>query len=332
MTSCDLTKLSNIPYLDIQNIQGRFISTLMFHDADAWRMWISAGDQLIEIKAWPAESFYFSAKAESPHDLYFHFLDFIAQRASYPEIQKPILGLQDDIFNLAAALSKIALFHSSRDAIGTGVSRMVITEVEYILSVCRSVFDLLQEIIYALWNWVQLINSSVIKKPLKETFSKTILFKGKVSTSTELIDRFGLPQPLADFYVRNSEFFMTLRDFRDNIIHRGSRVQSVFSDETGFLIAESFRPFSTMNIWRKGEKQPNNLVPLLPALGMVIHNTLLACEDFSSTMENIIHFPPPIVPGMKLFMRGYFNELFATTLRDRTLFVMEMEHERSNFE
>jgi hypothetical protein len=316
MTSVDLAKLSVIPYLDIPNLQGRFISTLSFYDAGAWRMWIAAGDQLIEVKAWPSESFYFSVKAESPHDLCFHFLDFIAQRASFPEIQKPILGMRDDIYNLSASVSKIALIHSSRDAIGSGVSRMVVTEVEYIFSVCRSIFDLLQEIICALWDTVQLTDSSVTKKPLKETFSEAIRFKGEVSTSEGLIKRFGLPPPLADFYVRNSEFFMALRDFRDNIIHRGSQVQTIFSGESGFLIQASLRPFSTMKIWREEEKQPNNLVPLLPALGMVIHNTLSACEDFSSTMEKIIHFPPPIVPNMKFFMRGYFNELFAATLRD----------------
>jgi hypothetical protein len=55
MANIDLSKLSVIPYLDVSNLHGRFISTLMFYDAGAWRMWISAGDQLVEIKAWPAE-------------------------------------------------------------------------------------------------------------------------------------------------------------------------------------------------------------------------------------------------------------------------------------
>lgn len=224
--------------------------------------------------------------------------------------------MQDDIYNLSTAISKIAHFHTSREAIGSGVSRMVVTEVEYIFSVCRSIFDLLQEIICALWNTIQLVDSSVTKKPLKETFSDTIKFKGTISTTEVLIQRFGLPPSLADFYVRNSEFFMALREFRDNIIHRGSQVQTIFSSESGFLIQGSLKPFSAMKIWREEEKQPNNLVPLLPALGVVIRNTLFACEDFSSTMEKIIHFPPPIAPNMKFFMRGYFNELFAATLQD----------------
>ena len=91
MNQIDISKLSTIPYLDLSNLQGRFISTMIFYDSGVWRMWISVGDQLVEIKAWPAESFYFSVEPESPFDICFHFLDFISQRASFPELQKPVL-------------------------------------------------------------------------------------------------------------------------------------------------------------------------------------------------------------------------------------------------
>lgn len=316
MANIDLSKLSIIPYLDISNLHGRFISTLMFYDAGAWRMWISAGDQLLEIKAWPAESFYFAAEPESSTDICFHFLDFIAQRASFPELQKPILGLQDDVFNLSASLAKISHLHATQDTVGAGLSRMAVTEIEYLFSVCRSVFDLLQEIASTLWETIELHDPSIIKKPLKETFSKMILFQGRASTENELIERFGLPQPLAAYYVRNAEFFMTLREFRDNVIHRGSQVQTIFSSKNGFLIQHSLKPFSDMAIWSEEEKQPNDLVPLFPALCVVVHKTLSVCEDFSSTIEQIIQFPPQIAPNMRFFMRGYFNEIFSAALYD----------------
>ena len=281
-------------------------------------MWIPAGNQLIEVKAWPAEAFYFSVEPESSVDIYLHFLDFIAQRASFPELQKAICGLQDDVFNLSASLAKVLHLHTARDVVGTGVSRMVVTEVEYLFSVCKSIYDLLQEIASSLWETIHLHDSSVRKKPLKETFSKMVLFKGRESTQQELSERFGLPQPLAAYCPRNAKFFMSLRDIRDSIVHRGSQIQTIFSSDTGFLIQRSLKPFSDMEIWRDEERHSNDLVPLFPALGVVIHNTLSACEDFSSTIEQVIQFPPPVVPGMKLFMRGYFNGLFSATLRDAT--------------
>lgn len=316
MTDIEFTKLSTIPYLDISNLQGRVISTLAFHDSGNWRMWIPADGQLIEVEARPVEAFYFSSEPESPDDLYLHFLDFTAQRASFPSLKKPILGLQDDVFNLSASLAKISHLHASKDLVGPGVSRMVVTEVEYLFSICRSIFDLLQEITCALWSDIQLHDSSVKKKPLKTTFSKMILFANRESTLEELASRFGLPEPLAAYYIRNAQFFMTLRDFRDNIVHRGSQVQTIFSSEVGFLIQHSLKPFPGMRIWKDEEIQPNDLVPLFPALGVIIHNTLSACEDFSSTMEKIIKFPPPIVPKMRFYMRGYFNAIFAGALRD----------------
>ncbi|MBI4809179.1 MAG: hypothetical protein HY799_09575 [Nitrosomonadales bacterium] len=316
MSNIDLSKLAVIPYLDISNLNGRFISTLMFYDAGTWRMWMPAGDRLIEIKASPAESFYFATEPETPTDICFHFLDFIAQRASFSELQKPILGLRDDAFNLSASLAKISHLNTTSNIVGQGVSRMVVTEVEYLFSVCRSVFDLLQEIASALWETIKLHDSSVNKKPLKETFSKMVTFQGRASTEQELIERFGLPQPLAAYYVRNADFFMTLREFRDNIIHRGAQVQTIFSGETGFLIQHTLKPFSDMEIWSEEEKQPNDLIPLYPALCVVIHKTLSACEDFSSTIEQVIQFPPPIAPNMRFFMRGYFNEMFSAALHD----------------
>ena len=316
MAKINIEELSQISYLNLKEVQGRFIASLMFHDAGEWRMWMAADDRLISVKAWPAEAFYFSRNAESETDIYLHFLDFIAQRASFLELEKPFSGLHDDILNLATSFAKLEHLHSTRDVIGTGVSRMVVTEIEYLFSVCRSIFDLLQEIVCVIWKAIQLTDTSVEKKPLKETFSKMMFFQGREATSDDLISRYGLPQPLADYYVRNRNFFFTLRKFRDAVIHRGTQVQTVFQGDTDFLIRRLMQPFSDMSVWTEEEVQPNDLVPLRPALSIVVYKTLSACEDFSSTLQEIIRFPEPLVPEMRLFMRCYFNEAFSRAIND----------------
>ena len=121
---------------------------------------------------------------------------------------------------------------------------------------------------------------------------------------------------MADYYVKWQGFFELLRSFRDNVVHHGSQVQTIFAGEYEFMIAKSLRPFNDLNVWRDDERFPNDLVPLKPALGVIVHETLLACEEFSWTLSNIVQFPPPIVPGMRLFMRGYFNQSFTAILRD----------------
>jgi hypothetical protein len=50
-------------------------------------------------------------------------------------------------------------------------------------------------------------------------------------------------------------------------------------------------------------------------VGLVVHHTLYACEEFFHTLEGVIRFPAPLVPGMAFFMRGYFNDEFVA-LRD----------------
>lgn len=279
-------------------------------------MWMPVEHRLVEIQAWPAESVYFSDSPQSPDDLTFQFLDFMAQRANFSGVEKPTLGLHDDLFNLCASLAKIDHLHQARKTIGSGVSRMIVTEVEFLFSICRSIFDLLQEIIAAIWDSIQLHDSTAVKKPLKDTFSSMVQFEGRTANSHEISTRFCLPGPLADYYVRHADFFLALRQFRDNVIHRGSVVQTIFSSDDGFLIRRDTRPFSKMRIWSDDEASPTGLVPLSPAIGMLIYQTLVACEDFSSTIVGMIQFPPPIAPGMFLFARSYFNAVMSATLRD----------------
>ncbi len=316
MSAISIQKLAVVPYLDLPNLAGRTISTLMFYDAGEWRMWLEAGGPLVEVKAWPAESFYFAKDPADPDDISFHFLDFMAQRACYPEIVRALSGIHDDIFNLSASLAKIEHVHTTRTAAGPGCHRMMASEVEYIFSVCRSLFDLLQEIALKLWDTIQLVDEGVVKKPLKESFNAVVNFEGKPAKRETLMKRFGLPPPMADFYVVWREFFATLKDFRDNLAHNGSQIQSIFAGAEGFQIAKALRPFHDMDSWRPKEREANDVVPLIPALGVVISRTLGACEDFSQMFSRIIAFPPPIVPGMRLFMRGYFNASFNRILRD----------------
>jgi hypothetical protein len=50
--------------------------------------------------------------------------------------------------------------------LNTGVSRMVATEFEYMHGVCRSIFDLWQEVLVALWKNIKLLDATTKKKEL----------------------------------------------------------------------------------------------------------------------------------------------------------------------
>lgn len=309
--------IQDIPFLDFSNTQGKFLRTLTFFVKGQWRVWFYLGDgKYMESTAWPAEGCYFGDSPERASDLYLHFVDFIAQKASYLKASKAFLGLHDDVCNLSASLAKINHIHSTKSVIGHGDQRMIVAEVEYFFSVCRSMIDLFQEVVCEIWSNVVLHDGAVRKKPLRPTFSKMILREGRVITRDELQEKFGLPEAWADFYLRHVEFFLKIRRFRDNIIHHGSQVDHIFSGEDFYLVRSDFSPFRDIEIWRSADKGVNDLVPLIPALGMIAFKTLLVCEDFSTMLESNIQFSGPLVPGMRLYTRGYFDENFMAVLND----------------
>ena len=314
MKNVKLADLSEIPFLDLSDLQSRFLSTLHFYTEDGWSMWIQTDKGMRKFKFELVEGLYFANTPESKSDIYFYFLDFLVQRASFPSIQKPLSGLQDDFFNLGASLAKLDLFYRERESFASGISRMVSTEIEYIFSVCRSVFDLLQEIISRLWNTIELVDEKAKKQHLPETFSKVIKLLGENGETGEVISKYGLPLPVAEFYARNSKFFISLREFRDNIAHRGSSVDIIFSTDRGFAVQETLMPFAKYGVWSDEHKQ-NELCSLRPAIGYLIHETFVACEDFSKTIATIIKFPPPIAPGLKLYMRSYFNDYLVKNVK-----------------
>lgn len=125
------------------------------------------------------------------------------------------------MLNLTAVLSKVQLLHSSREAVGNGIKRMITTEIEYLFSVCRSVFDLLQEVISRLWASIKLTDASINKKPLKSSFNDMVTYRGEPATLETLQSHFGLPVPLANVYLDFAEFFADLRSIRDNLMQVG---------------------------------------------------------------------------------------------------------------
>jgi hypothetical protein len=315
MVSISVSNLAVIPYLNHSTLAGRALYSFLFYDGE-WRSWLDANGQLIETRMWPAETAYFGSKPAVSTDICLHFLDIIAQRICFEEMAKPFFALHDDIFNLSASLAKIELLHNAKACVGPGAPRMAATEIEYIYGVCRSIFDLWQEIIIKLWDSVELIGSGYEKREPKESYADMLYSGGSRRTSEELTKRFGMPGVMAECYTRSADFFTVLRKLRDNLIHRGSSVQLVFDGDTDFFIQEASLPFKMLPIWKSEDRAPNGLVALRPALAYVICQTLGTCDQFSRTIEASFSLPPPIVPGMNLFLRGYFDESLMRWVRE----------------
>jgi hypothetical protein len=160
------------------------------------------------------------------------------------------------------------------------------------------------------------VDAQVRKRQLKRSFNDMLNFKAEPETQEGLKSRFGLPAQWADFYVEWRPFVQRLRGFRDEVVHRGAPVQTIFVADDGFRIAGHLRSFHGVDVWRASERDGTGLVPLMPALNFIVFKTLAACEDFSRMVSQVIAFPPPVAPGFEFAMRGYFNSALARALTD----------------
>jgi hypothetical protein len=309
MTEINLSELKKIPYIDLANISGRAIPSLSFYDGNEWHLWFPTPDgRLVDLKGEPAESDYFALEPQNETDLFFNFLNFMTQHAFWPSVIRPINSIRNDVHNLGASLSKLDLYYRISKENKLETTRLVSTEIEYLFIVCRSIFDLLQDIISTIWDKVELKDKSIKKRHLPKSFREMILKSDSLMDVDTISTQFRIPPVLAEFYYRQASFFLTLRNYRDSITHRGYDFKFIFVTEKGFAVHNNQQPFASFNVWNNRHILPNNLASLRPAIVYVITQTLNACEDFTSTIQKTIIFPPEIAPGFGLFIRGFHNK------------------------
>ncbi len=270
-------------------------------------MWLPLKTGLMQLKGKPVEADYFARMPEQDTDIYLDFLNFMTQRACWTDALRYIDGIRNDIHNLGASLGKLELFHRSSIDKHKEDRRFASTEVEYIFGVCRSLFDLLQEVIATLWQRIELSDKSIKKQQLPRSFRKMVIKDEKFLAQEAIQTRYSLPAELAAFYHRHGPFFQVLRRYRDGVVHHGKDFNSIFVTEKGFAVSADAEPFVSFGVWNDEHMLPNRLASLRPIVAHVITETLRSCEDFADVIKKIICFPPEIAPGFRLFLRGYHN-------------------------
>lgn len=310
----DILDLHDIPFVDKEQLGGRYIAAMLFFDGD-WHAFVPIeGDRkVIRTKAWPAEATYYGTHPESPTDLTTDFLQFFGQRANFTVVKQHYSAILEHIQSIATSLYKLEALHAIKHP---GSSRLATTEIEYLLTVCRSIFDHLQEALAKLWETVQLNGAITKKQGLPKSFAKMVEAGNRRQTAADLSARYALPVDIASGYVRHAEMFLRIREFRNRFIHGGRPTDTIFKGETEYQVRRHFGPFRDLDIWDEAEVEPNEIVPLKPILAQIVHGTFYACEDFARTWSNYIQHPPATAPNMQLFVRGYFNVHLISALND----------------
>lgn len=320
-------ELSKISYLDPEvlhgrNLDGREIMIMPFWDGVAWHLWVEAlAGSITKMRVVDAaRSHYVAKKPAGEADICIEFVERIWQQASWPKVSRTILRVVDDFHLLATSAAKLHHFFAARDNIDNAlISSFVTTELEYIITVARSVFDLLQEAVAAIWNdQIDLRDPAqqAIKNrhKLLNTFTQTALVKGSAARpAAELMAKYAISSALAEQYHRVAPFYLSLLKSRDNIIHYGGSVGTVFVTEKGFCVDPSAKTFTDFE-WKPEHNYNEKLVSLLPWIAHIICGTIQACNDVMGAFISDLSMPAEIAPGYSIFIRDPANRALIQLL------------------
>jgi len=299
--------IEKVTYINIDTLDDRMIPLQPCYLGNSkWEMWLPTVKGLVSAKIYGmADGCYYSKKPANDSDVYIEFINLVMKRAYYNDLVHFESGILEDINNLATSATKVNLFHELWRKDNKLIShRFVTTELEYIFKVCRSLFDLLQEVIKKIWSRFKYIDPKLQTKNLKSTFSRMVLFNNKLSSAKDISARFKIPIQLAEFYERNGIFFNWLRSYRDEISHGGHNIKYLYIMDDGFAVSVDEKPFSGLHIWESTTLKKNNLGSVKALIAYAILNTLNALQDFSQVIQSIMKLPNDISPDYNVFITG----------------------------
>jgi hypothetical protein len=296
----------DLPYLNIEALAGRPIPLHLFYDGNRWNYWFPLENGLLQpLRVHDCmEMIYLASKPVRSSDAYLYFVDFIYKHVDIKDTHSFIAALISDVFNLGASLRKLDLLRALEDR--DGKSRLVTTELEYLFLLCRSMFDLLQEIVSRIWETIDLLDTSIKKKKLPGSFRKMVLCNNVIQSSQEIQERFGLSPALATWYSECAPFFCKLRDARDAIVHHPINEPLIYVREQGLSIGvdSSPLPFRGMIEWPENILEKGRIGPLNYFVAHFINETLATCEKFVIAVTKEIQFAPDFAPNYAFFLRS----------------------------
>ena len=309
--------VSKITYLR-KNTDGRMIPLYPYydHESKSWEIFVMnyEGKLTKMVITELTEGMYFCKSPKSSSDAYLPFINFMLKRAYWKEITYFIESIFTDILNIAASTFKLKQIYITWFAaalggetdLGLGINRVVITELEYLFMVCRSIYDLLQTCISKGICGHKLSGTRLGKND--PTFADIIFKNNEIRTKKELINDYSIPEPIAEYYVNQAVFFKWLRDYRDLILHGGKSIDIIYITEHGFAVSIDKPPFQSLkNLW----SESNTIITDTSSRGMgslesfvaytIIH-TLKALNDFVNMIEQLIDFPADVAPDYKVYL------------------------------
>lgn len=310
--------LREVPFLSLEDLGDRTVMLLPLWDGASWHHWVPCGDTMIKLATvGVVEGAYLGRTAHSSGDLLLAFVNLAWQHASWPELIRSFECLVGDILHLATAIAKLEHFEAAHETIGPGTSEFVRTEIEYILVLTRSIFDVVQETVSLIWKHrtrFHCLEMEARRKQnhLPDTFSKMVLLdKAKPRSVDQILERYAVNPDVAAAYASAGVFFFNLRRIRDEIVHGRTEVDYVHVDKHGLAQGVDARIPKLFGVREVRENHSINLISLWPTIVHIAGSTLVSCESIFAAIARTMELPPPLVPGYKVYLRGHHSEALS---------------------
>lgn len=303
-----------LPYVKHLPNDGRAISNHSFYDYENkdWILHIPIGHgKLARIAGGEVVvgSYLASQPANPSKDLEFPLGTFLIQHLSFRDIINLLYGLESDFHNCSSILEKYLLISLQSKEQRDGAIQLLVAELEYLVIIVRSIYDLLQKISKLAAALIRNLHEphNRIVKELPDSFAKVVMHGSRRRSKDEIIQQYQLPPPLAGFYVAESEHFQWLRDLRVAIEHHGKSPGLIFNIGDGIAIKSDEEPWPFLPIWRPELLKPNGLGSLRAVFLYLVLKALELTKQYVKAYASCIAVPPAIGPGYRFYIRDYFS-------------------------
>ncbi len=312
--SLEVRELLKLPYLRNVPRDGRIVPLITWYEPTAadWHLYmpVKPGELGRMAGGEPISGSYISSgAADTTGDFEFALGTLVVQHLSFIEVLSELSKLENDVHRCAAILEKYHLLWTTRMGGTRSASLLIQSELEYLMFLLRSLYDLLQGMIRALSAKLVYLDGTtrLVLKALPASFREVAMSKDGPRSVDEIEDRWNMPRPLAAWYSEEAAFFRLLRTLRDGIAHRGGNPPTVFETEWGFAVAPMSAPWTGVSALLPGERRKNDLASLRGLFVEFIARGIGTTARFAGALRGLVSLPDPILHDVKLFVRSPFG-------------------------
>jgi hypothetical protein len=304
-------ELAKVPYITFRPNDGRIVQLLSYFAPDTkdWHLYYPvAPGELGRISGGePVQGAYYAdTPVEPERDSELPIGTLVLQHLSFPETLRHFGKLEDDVHRFAAVMEKYHLISGQRRQSVARASLLATSELEYLLLLLRSYYDLLQLILRDLGaRFVTLGDDPRRVAPdLPDSFAKVVLQGDVLRTAPDILTKYTMPQAFADWYAEQGAFFQLLRKLRDGVAHYGRSLPTIYELEEGLAVDISMTPWSEFDIWADTTLVNGKLGPLRKLMSALILHALNAGTSYAHLIRSTVALPPPLAGSCRYILRS----------------------------